>query len=126
MARIIAGDMGRIGKRGVASVIWGFGLVALLAGCGGEFDRGPRGAGLPFDARLSKGETWRDFTILVRAPGASLADARESARYMASLHCIERTGNSSVDWVIDTTTGDWLVTRNPAQEPSVTGRCSAR
>ncbi|WP_439137172.1 hypothetical protein [Roseicyclus sp.] len=126
MVRIIAGSEGRFGARRLACLISGFGIVALLAACGGEFDRGPRGAGLPYDARLSTGETWRDFTILVRAPGVSLADARESARFVATRHCIERTGASSVDWVIDSATGDWFVTRNDAGEPMIAGRCSAR
>ena len=112
--------------RRVALVASGFGLVALLAACGGEFDRGPRGAGLPYDARLSMGETWRNFTVLVRAPGVDLADARESARFVATRHCIERTGSSSVDWIMDEATGDWMVTRNASGEPVVAGRCSAR
>ena len=81
--------------RRVALVASGFGLVALLAACGGEFDRGPRGAGLPYDARLSMGETWRDFTVLVRAPGVDLAEARESARFVATRHCIERAASSA-------------------------------
>ena len=119
-------DFARKALRRVALMSGGVGLAALLAACGGEFDRGPRGAGLPYDARLSTGETWRDFTISVRAPGVSLADARESARFVATRHCIERAGSSSVDWVMDPETGDWLVTRNTAGEPMIAGRCSAR
>ena len=101
------------------------GLVLGVSACGWR-DAGPRGAGLPFDARLSTGETRRDFTVLVRAPGASLADARESARYEATRHCIERSGFSDVDWVIDPTTGDWAVTRNDAGELILAGVCAAR
>ena len=110
----------------------GFGRAALVAAlvlgvtaCGWR-DAGPRGAGLPYDARLSTGETRRDFTVLVRAPGASLADARESARYEATRHCIERSGFSDVDWVIDPATGDWAVARNDAGEPILAGVCAAR
>lgn len=102
------------------------GLVLGLAACAALPDRGPRAAGLPYDARLDTGETWRDITVLVRAPGASLAEARESARYEATRHCLDRSGFSAVDWVIDAATGDWAVARSPADEPIVTGRCVGR
>lgn len=101
------------------------GLAALVAACGGR-DPGPRGVGLPFDARLSEGETRREFTVLVRAPGATLEQARESARYEATRQCIEQTGFSTVDWVMDGATGDWAVARNDAGEPIVSGRCAER
>lgn len=126
MAHGSTGYEGRNALRRVALVSCVFGLVALVAACGGEFDRGPRGEGLPYDARLSSGETWRDFTILVRAPGAALADARESARFVATRYCVERVGSSAVDWVMDPDSGDWLVTRNTAGEPMIAGSCSAR
>lgn len=101
------------------------GLVAAVSACGWR-DPGPRGVGLPFDARLSTGETAREFTILVRAPGATLEQARESARYEATRQCIEQTGFSDVDWVMDPATGDWAVSRNDAGEPIVSGRCARR
>lgn len=101
------------------------GLAAAVSACGAR-DRGPQGVGLPFDARLSEGETARDFSVLVRAPGAMLVQVRESARYEATRHCIERTGFSDVDWVIDPATGDWALARNDAGEPVVSGRCAAR
>lgn len=101
------------------------GLVAGVSACGWR-DPGPRGAGLPFDARLSEGETARDFTVLVRAPGATLDQARESARFEATRHCIEQTGFSDVDWLVDPATGDWALSRNDAGEPIVSGRCAER
>ena len=101
------------------------GLVVGLPACALR-DDGPRSVGLPFDARLSTGETRRDFTILVRAPGATLDQARESARFEATRHCIERTGFSDVDWTIDAATGDWAVARNTGGEPIVNGRCAER
>jgi hypothetical protein len=113
----------------------GLGLLAGLGACGtlgnlgfiGNIgDPGARGAGLPYDARLSTGETREDFTILVRAPGATLEQARESARFEATRHCIERTGMSDVAWALDPATGDWAVARSDAGEPIVTGRCSGR
>lgn len=100
-------------------------VLSLAAGCGWR-DRGPRVADLPHDARLTTGESWREFTVLVRAPGVTLADARESARFMATRHCIDRTGSSAVDWAIDPATGDWAVSRTDAGEPVVSGRCADR
>lgn len=101
------------------------GLTLGASACGWR-DPGPRGVGLPFDARLSEGETRRDFTVLVRAPGATLEQARESARYEATRQCIEQTGFSDVDWAIDPATGDWAVARNEAGEPVVSGQCARR
>lgn len=101
------------------------GLVAMVAACGWR-DPGPRGVGLPFDAQLSEGETRRAFSVLVRAPGATLEQARESARYEATRHCIEQTGFSTVDWMMDPATADWAVRRNDAGEPIVSGRCAER
>jgi hypothetical protein len=101
-------------------------VLFLVTGCAALSDRGPRAADLPYDARLNTGETWRDFTVLVRAPGATLADARESARFMATRHCIGRTGSSEVDWVLDPATGDWAVSRTDGGEPVVSGRCAER
>lgn len=101
------------------------GVVVGVSACAFR-DNGPRSVGLPFDARLSTGETRRDFTVLVRAPGATLEQARESARFEATRHCIERTGFSDVYWTIDPATGDWAVTRNAGGEPIVSGRCAER
>jgi hypothetical protein len=99
--------------------------LGLASGCGWR-ERGPQAVGLPFDADLSTGETRRAFTVRVRAPGATLAQARESARYAATRHCIETTGFSEVDWRLDPATGDWAVSRNEAGEPIVDGRCAER
>ena len=100
-------------------------VLAIAAGCGWR-ENGPRAVDLPYDARLTTGETWRDFTVLVRAPGATLAQARESARFVATRHCIDRTGFSDVIWVIDPATGDWAVSRTEGGEPVVAGRCAER
>jgi hypothetical protein len=103
----------------------GLGLVAAVSACGWG-DPGPRGVGLPFDAQLSEGQTARAFSVLVRAPGATLEQARESARYEATRHCLELTGFSDVDWMIDPATGDWAVSRTEDGEPVVSGRCTER
>lgn len=104
----------------------GLGLVLGIAACGALPDRGPRGAGLPYDARLTTGDSWRAFSVVVRAPGADLAAVRESARFAATRHCLERSGFSAVVWAIDPATDDWAVARSPADEPIVTGRCAGR
>ncbi len=101
-------------------------LALGLAACSVIPDYGPRSVGLPYDARLDTGETWRDIAIMVRAPGATLAEARESARFAATRHCLERSGFSAVDWAMDPATGDWAVARSPDDEPIVTGRCVGR
>lgn len=101
------------------------GLVLATSACGWR-DPGPRGVGLPFDARLSEGETRRDFTVLVLAPGASLQQARESARYEATRHCLEQSGFSTVDWVLDPATGDWALSRDADGQPVFAGSCAER
>lgn len=101
------------------------GLAVGVSACALR-DNGPRSVGLPFDARLSTGETRRDFTVLVRAPGATLEQIRESARFEATRHCIERTGFSDVAWMMDVEAGDWAVTRTAGGEPVVSGRCAER
>ncbi|MBF9060984.1 hypothetical protein HKCCSP123_17515 [Rhodobacterales bacterium HKCCSP123] len=100
-------------------------VLSLAAGCGWR-DRGPRSVDLPFTARLSTGETWRDFTVLVRAPGATLVQVRESARFVATQHCLDRTGSSEIDWSLDPATGDWAVNRTDRGEPVVAGSCADR
>jgi hypothetical protein len=108
------------------TMILGLGVALLVtAGCGLR-DQGPQSVGLPYDARLSTGDTRRDFTILVRAPGATVAQARESARYEATRHCVDQTGFSDVDWVLSPATGDWLVSRTDDGEPIFSGRCAER
>lgn len=101
------------------------GLLVALSACGLR-DDGPQSVGLPFDARLSEGETRRDFSVRVIAPGATLEQARESARFEATRHCLEQTGFSAATWSIDPSTGDWAVARTDAGEPVVSGRCDGR
>lgn len=81
---------------------------------------------LPYRAQLRTGDTRRDVIVTVRAGGASLEQARESARYPATRHCLDRYGRSDVNWVIDPATGDWAVTRSDNGDLTVSGRCDAR
>lgn len=105
-------------------------LVAAVSGCGvrdrlfGGNDN--RRVALPYEARLTTGETRRDFTVTVAAAGASLEEVRESARYPATAHCLENAGGSDIAWVIDPATGDWQVQRTEDGDLIVQGRCSAR
>ncbi|AHM02641.1 hypothetical protein roselon_00184 [Roseibacterium elongatum DSM 19469] len=106
-------------------------LVLPVSGCGvgqrvSSFVGGAgsnQQAGLPYRARLSTGETRRDFTVTVQAGGASLDEARESARFPATSHCVDRYGTSAIDWVLDPATGDWAVTRTADGDLTVSGRC---
>ena len=105
------------------------GLVGLLSSCGIReriWGTSPAEIGLPFSADLDTGETRREFTVEVDALGASLEEARESARFPATRHCIERYGRSDVDWVIDPATGDWAVTRLENGNLIVSGSCLGR
>ncbi|GAA5071825.1 hypothetical protein N0B44_13850 [Roseibacterium beibuensis] len=109
-----------------------FCLAVPLAGCGigqrvSNFVGGTgsnQSVDLPYAASLRTGETQRDFTVTARAPGASLAEARESLRYPATSHCVDRYGNSEIDWVMDPATGDWAVSRLENGDLVVTGRCA--
>lgn len=109
------------------------GLVSGLSACGAVgnmrervFGVNPTDYGLPFRADLDTGETRREFTVTVRAGGASLAEARESARYPATRHCIERFSLSDVNWDIDPASGDWAVTRQENGNLVVSGQCAGR
>ena len=82
--------------------------------------------GLPYRAFLETGETRRDFTVTARAEGASLEEARESIRYPATRHCIDETGFSNIDWVLDTATGDWAVARAENGDLIASGSCLGR
>lgn len=81
-------------------------LVALagltLAGCsnGGRLLDGREAYdGIYFRARLSADREDRDsFVVTVQSARQSLEGAREAGRHKAVQHCIERFGNSYIDW----------------------------
>jgi hypothetical protein len=102
------------------------GLVSALSSCGLRERLFGEDVGLPYDASLDTGETRRTFTVEVEALGASLEEARESARHPATRHCIERYGIGDVDWVIDPATGDWAATRTEDGSLIVSGSCVGR
>lgn len=103
--------------------------TSTLTACGiGErfglgFGRTNIKAGLPYRASLSRGSGTDGFTVRVSARGATLEQARESARYPATRYCLQRTGSSGITWVIDPATGDWAFTRDGG-DLSVRGRCN--
>ena len=103
--------------------------ASLLQGCGtvrGWFGGSGGQQGLPYRAKLQKGEDRRDFTVTVDARGAPLNRARESARYEATRYCLRRFGNSNIDWVMDASGTDWASARTTDGDLIVRGRCSAR
>lgn len=107
------------------------GLAALVAGCGFVRDtfgvsRSTTDLGLPYRASLEEGAAGGAFTVIVAANGATLGQARESARYPATVHCLGTTGFSDVDWVTDPATGDWAVRRTADGGLIVQGRCEGR
>ncbi len=109
--------------------------VALVSGCGlasSVSDRIGLGGGTvreldqPYKATLSRGDDLRTFSVLVRAGGASLELARESARFPATRYCLEHFGASDIAWDIDTATGDWAMIVDDKGDITVAGRCTAR
>ena len=107
-----------------------FGVLLVLSGCGLRdrfFGSGPMQAdvSLPFDARLSKGADRRNFTVTVRASGASIDRVRETVRFEATGYCLNSFGSSDTRWDIDPVTNDWAF-RRAGQNMIFTGRCTAR
>lgn len=105
------------------------GCVGTLSACGVRdriFGADHTDFGLPYAARLATGDTPREFTVTVQAAGASLAEARESARFPATRHCIDRFGLSDVAWEMDATSGDWAVSASENGDLTVAGRCLGR
>ena len=98
----------------------GFLGIGKLFGDGGSFE-----AGLPYRAKLQRGEDRRDFTVRTEAGGVGVAEARESTRFPATRYCLETYGKSDADWVIDPATGDWAFSRD-GQAMIFQGRCTAR
>ena len=82
--------------------------------------------GLPYRARLQTGDDKRDFTVTVAARGAPLAAVRESARYPATAHCLNRYGVSDIDWVLDGSGAEWAAVRTTDGDLLVRGRCAGR
>ncbi|MEM0946880.1 MAG: hypothetical protein AAGK37_05710 [Pseudomonadota bacterium] len=82
--------------------------------------------GLPYRARIQTGDDKRDFTVTVRAQGASLDAVRESARFPATRHCLRRVGLSDIDWQLDPSGTEWAAVRTADGDLVVRGRCSGR
>lgn len=105
-------------------------IALVLSGCGLR-DRflgaGPMQSdvALPFNAKLSREADRRNFTIRVRAGGASIDRVRESVRFEATGYCLATFGGSDTRWAIDPATGDWAFTRS-GQDITFRGRCIAR
>ena len=101
-----------------------------LDSLGGSSGFGGAGSGSPsapldFRARLQRGEDRRDFTVRVRAGGATVDQVRESVRFQSTRYCLPTYGKSDAEWAIDSETGDWAFTRDGA-DMIFSGRCTAR
>ena len=81
------------------------GLISLLA-VATVVSCGPSEDSILFDgqfyrARLDTDRDNRsDFTVSVRPVSASLAGAKEAARYEAVVYCVNRYGSSDITWVV--------------------------
>ena len=103
-----------------------FGGEGGFLGLGGLWDSdGSQAAGLPYRAKLSKGDDPRDMTLTVAAGGVTVEDVRESVRFRATRYCIETFGGSDTNWTMDPATGDWAFQRS-GQDMIFSGRCTAR
>lgn len=107
-----------------------FCVLLMISGCGVRervFGAGATQSdvALPFRAKLTKGVDRRDFTVRVRAGGASVDRVRESVRFQATGYCLSTFGGSDTRWAIDPVTGDWAFTRD-GEDMIFSGRCTAR
>lgn len=102
----------------------GFDSLGGSSGFGGAGTGSPS-APLEFRARLQRGEDRRDFTVRVRAGGATVGQVRESVRFQSTRYCLPTFGKSDTEWTIDAESGDWAFTRDGA-DMIFSGRCTAR
>lgn len=92
---------------------------------GGMFSRGARpDVALPYRGAL-KQENDGTLVVTVRAGGASLEQARESARFEVTRHCISRVGSSAADWEMNPATGDWAHAYDASGNMILRARCRA-
>lgn len=117
--------------RGKGTLILALIGMTVLASCGVRDRLFPAGTGqasvaLPYRAKLSRDAAdRRNFAVTVRAPGATLETARESARFPATRYCLETFGGSDVAWTRDPASGDWAVVYGDGTL-TVSGRCLFR
>ena len=103
-------------------------LPFLLAGCGlfgGPGSGSVPASELPYEARLSEGDDPRDVSVTVTAPGASVADVRESVRFPVTRYCLNQFGKSDARWDVDAQTNDWSFIRSD-DAMVFNARCTAR
>ncbi|AVL52192.1 hypothetical protein CEP88_06020 [Roseobacter denitrificans] len=75
--------------------------VALAVTACGPGDDAISFDGQFFSARLKSERSDRaQFAVTTRPVSASLAGAREAARYEATVYCVNSFGRSDVDWVV--------------------------
>lgn len=90
---------------------------------GNMFSRGARpDVALPYRGSV-KQENDGTLVVTVRAAGASLEQARESARFPVTRHCIDRAGSSAADWEMDAAGGDWAYALDASGNMILRARC---
>lgn len=76
-------------------------LAVLLSGCSGFFSDKPTFDGERFRTKIDVDKNDRQsFVVRVSNASKTLEGAREAGRYKATEYCIERYGNSAVDWTV--------------------------
>jgi hypothetical protein len=100
-----------------------FGLTMGLSACGGGAEQVSfEGTVYRSDIKTERGS--RDqFTVTAKPVSASLAGAREAARYEAITYCINRYGNSDIIWAVGPESPDEAL---PISNDTLTlqGRCT--
>lgn len=104
-----------------ALVLMLIGAVATTAACN---RRQAAEAGLPYRGSV-KAQNDGLLVVTVKAPGATLDMARESARYPVTLYCLTNRGSSTADWETDPATGDWAHAVDASGDMTLRARCRA-
>ncbi len=105
----------RAGGGGVAvtrvGIILSAALVTLVACGSGGSSGSPTFDGQSFRTKLSTERGTRDeFVVTARPASASLAGAREAARYEATVYCVNRYGSSDITWIVGPDSPDTQLT----------------
>ncbi|PZX17634.1 hypothetical protein LX81_01359 [Palleronia aestuarii] len=109
-------------------------LIVAISGC----DRLPTGlrsafgAALPQEALPYRATLRRDgrrdpnFTVLVNAGGAGLAQIRESVRYPGTVYCLRTFGTSEITWQAVGSPENWVGVPAGSGRLAFRGRCNFR
>lgn len=108
----------------------GLTCLAILTGCSAVQRINPFGAvpevPLPFTAKVRATRNNPDFGVDVVSGGAGIEAWRESARFVATRHCLLKFGSSDIDWQSTGAPDNWVVARQTNGNAQLRGRCTAR